>query len=120
MRWISWLGHKYENQYRADFIWKYAEENGQRAYISGNIYIIYGYGITRMVKNKILQQDNMKQETKNGFQIKGSMVHVAPACVEYGEGSNHFGSSVRSLSLHFYKRLFQDLNPLNHGSFQIP
>jgi hypothetical protein len=27
MRWISCLGRKYENQYRANFIWKYAEEN---------------------------------------------------------------------------------------------
>jgi hypothetical protein len=28
-------------------------------------------------------------------------MHVAPACARSGEGSNHFGSYVRSLSLHF-------------------
>ena len=38
--------------------------------------------------------------------IKGSPVHVAPACAGSGEGSDHFGSIVRSLSLHFCKRLF--------------
>jgi hypothetical protein len=34
---------------------------------------------------------------------------VAPACTESGEGSDHFGSYVRSLSLHFCKRLFPGL-----------
>jgi hypothetical protein len=33
-------------------------------------------------------------------------VHVAPACTGSGEGSDHFGSYVCSLSLHFCKRLF--------------
>jgi hypothetical protein len=37
---------------------------------------------------------------------KGSLVHIAPACIGYGEGSDHFGSYVRSISLHFCKRLF--------------
>jgi hypothetical protein len=36
---------------------------------------------------------------------KGSLVHVAPACVGTREGSDHFGSYVRNISLHFYKRL---------------
>jgi hypothetical protein len=40
------------------------------------------------------------------WQIKGSPVHVAPACARSGEGSNHFESYVRNLSLHFCKRLF--------------
>jgi hypothetical protein len=43
---------------------------------------------------------------------KGSPVHVAPACVGSGEGSDHFGSYARSLSLHFYKRLFPGLEPM--------
>ena len=38
--------------------------------------------------------------------IKGNLVHVAPACAGSKEGSDHFGSIVRSLSLHFCKRLF--------------
>jgi hypothetical protein len=30
-------------------------------------------------------------------------VHVAPVCIGSKEGSDHFGSYVRSLSLHYYK-----------------
>jgi hypothetical protein len=37
---------------------------------------------------------------------KGSPVRVAPACIGSGEGSDHFGSYVCILSLHFCKRLF--------------
>jgi hypothetical protein len=37
---------------------------------------------------------------------KGSRVHVATACTGSEEGSNHFGSNVRNISLHFCKRLF--------------
>jgi hypothetical protein len=40
---------------------------------------------------------------------KGSPVHVAPACVGSGEGSDHFGSDVRSHFLHFCKSLFLGL-----------
>jgi hypothetical protein len=43
---------------------------------------------------------------------KSSLVHVTPACVGYGEVSDHFGSYVHSLSLHFYKRLFSGLEPM--------
>jgi hypothetical protein len=37
---------------------------------------------------------------------KCSSVNVAPFCAWSGEGSDHFGSYVHSLSLHFCKRLF--------------
>jgi hypothetical protein len=40
---------------------------------------------------------------------KGSRVHVAPACAGSQEGSDHFETYVRNLSLHFCKRLFQVL-----------
>jgi hypothetical protein len=43
--------------------------------------------------------------------VKGSPVHVAPACAGFGEGFDHFGSYVCSLSLHFCKRLFPGLEP---------
>jgi hypothetical protein len=43
---------------------------------------------------------------KDVIYIDGSPVHVAPACVGAGEGSDHFGSYVCNLSLHFCKRLF--------------
>jgi hypothetical protein len=36
---------------------------------------------------------------------KDSPVHIAPTCA----GSDHFGSYVYSIFLHFYKRLFQGL-----------
>jgi hypothetical protein len=42
----------------------------------------------------------------NNKSRKGSPVHVAPACAESEEGSDHFGSYVCSLPLHFFKRLF--------------
>jgi hypothetical protein len=54
--------------------------------------------------------------------IKGSPVHVAPACAGSGEGSDHFRSGEGSdhfesyicnhLSLYFYKRLFLGLEPM--------
>jgi hypothetical protein len=47
---------------------------------------------------------------------KGSPVHVAPACVGYREGSDHFESYVLSLSLHFYKKLFPGLGPMTSWS----
>jgi hypothetical protein len=47
---------------------------------------------------------------------KGSPVHVAPAYAGSGEGSDHFGSYVCSLSLHFYKRLFSGLEPMTSWS----
>ncbi|XP_044323769.1 uncharacterized protein [Triticum aestivum] len=43
-------------------------------------------------------------------------VHAAPACAGSGEGSDHFGSIVRSLSLHFCKRLFPGLEPVTSWS----
>jgi hypothetical protein len=39
-------------------------------------------------------------------------VHVAPVCTGSGEGSDRFGSYVRSISLHFCKRLFLELEPM--------
>ena len=47
---------------------------------------------------------------------KGSPVHVAPACAGSGEGSDHFGSFVRIISLHFCKRLFPGLEPVTSWS----
>jgi hypothetical protein len=43
-------------------------------------------------------------------------VLVAPACAGSREGSDHFGSYVHSLSLHFYKRLFPGLEPMTSWS----
>jgi hypothetical protein len=43
-------------------------------------------------------------------------VHVAPTCAGSGEESDHFGSFVRSLSLHFCKRLFPGLEPVTSWS----
>jgi hypothetical protein len=48
--------------------------------------------------------------------IKGIPVHVAPTCAESGEGSDHFGSYVLNLSLHFCKRLFLGLEPMTSWS----
>jgi hypothetical protein len=39
-------------------------------------------------------------------------VHVAPAYAGSGEGSDHFGSYVHSISLHFCKSLFPRLEPM--------
>jgi hypothetical protein len=50
------------------------------------------------------------------FCEKGSLVHVAPACAGSREGSDHFGSYVRSLSLHFCKWLFLGLEPMTAWS----
>jgi hypothetical protein len=36
-------------------------------------------------------------------------MYVAPACAGSGEGSDHFGSYVCSISLHFCMRLFTGL-----------
>jgi hypothetical protein len=43
---------------------------------------------------------------------KGSQMHVASTCARSEEGYDHFGSYVRSLSLHFYNRLFPRLEPM--------
>jgi hypothetical protein len=50
--------------------------------------------------------------------IKGSLVHVAPACVGFG----HFGSYVRSLSLHFLDLKWSDhsLNPAQAEAIHAP
>jgi hypothetical protein len=47
---------------------------------------------------------------------RGSPMHVAPACIGFEEGSDHFGSYVRSLSLHFYKRMFPGFEPVTSWS----
>jgi hypothetical protein len=60
---------------------------------------------------QLLLWDSQKLERK-----KGSPVHVAPACAGSGEGSDHFGSYVRSLYLHFCKRLFPGLDPTTSWS----
>jgi hypothetical protein len=36
-------------------------------------------------------------------------MHIAPMCVRNGKESDHFGSYVRSLSLHFCKMLTKKL-----------
>jgi hypothetical protein len=43
-------------------------------------------------------------------------VHVAPAYAWSGEGSDHFGSFIRSLALHFCKRLFSGLESVTSWS----
>jgi hypothetical protein len=50
------------------------------------------------------------------FCEKGSPVRVAPACARSGEGSNHFGSYVRSFSLYFCKWLLLGLEPMTSWS----
>jgi hypothetical protein len=45
--------------------------------------------------------------------LKGSPVHVAPTCAGSREWSNHFGSYVYRLSVHFYNRLFPGLEPVS-------
>jgi hypothetical protein len=47
---------------------------------------------------------------------KGSPVHIAPACAGSGEGSDHFGSYVCNISLHFCKKLFPRLEPMTSWS----
>jgi hypothetical protein len=47
---------------------------------------------------------------------RASMVHVAPACARSMEGSDCFGYNVRSLSLHFCKRLVLGLEPMTSWS----
>jgi hypothetical protein len=47
-------------------------------------------------------------------------MHVAPACVGSEEGSNHFGSYVRNIFLHFCKRLFPGLEPMTSWSQGMP
>jgi hypothetical protein len=43
-------------------------------------------------------------------------VHIAPAYAESGEGSDHFGSYVCSLSLYFCTRLFPAHEPMTSWS----
>jgi hypothetical protein len=43
-------------------------------------------------------------------------VYVAPACAGFREGFDHCGSYVRSLSLHFCKRLFLGLELMTSWS----
>jgi hypothetical protein len=48
--------------------------------------------------------------------LKGSPMHVASAYAGSGEGSDHFRSYVRTISLHFYKRLFLGFEPMTSWS----
>jgi hypothetical protein len=43
-------------------------------------------------------------------------VHISPTCAESGEGSDHFESYERNLSLHFCKRLFPGHEPMTSWS----
>jgi hypothetical protein len=43
-------------------------------------------------------------------------MHVAPSCVGSREGSDHFGSYLHNLPLHFCKRLFSTLEPITSWS----
>jgi hypothetical protein len=47
--------------------------------------------------------------TSSMHMLMGSPVHVAPACARSGEWSDHFGSYVHNISLHFCKSCFQEL-----------
>jgi hypothetical protein len=47
---------------------------------------------------------------------KGSPVCVAPTCAGSGKWSNHFGSYVCSIFLHFCKMLFPGLEPMTSWS----
>jgi hypothetical protein len=47
---------------------------------------------------------------------KGSPINVVPACARSEEGSDHFVSHVRILSLHFCKRLFPGLELMTSWS----
>jgi hypothetical protein len=47
---------------------------------------------------------------------KGSLVHIAPACVGSGERSDHFESYVHSRSLYFCKMLLPGLEHMTSWS----
>jgi hypothetical protein len=46
-----------------------------------------------------LLEQNIRSRRQEKYKSKGSLVHVTPACTGSGEGSDHFGSYVDSLSL---------------------
>jgi hypothetical protein len=48
---------------------------------------------------------------------KGSPLHVGPTCIGSREGSDHFGSYARSLSLNFCKRLFPGVELMTSWQF---
>jgi hypothetical protein len=48
--------------------------------------------------------------------FEGSPVHVAPAWARSEEGSDHFESYIRSISLHFCKRMFLGLEHMTSWS----
>jgi hypothetical protein len=56
--------------------------------------------------SKVPNPHNLKNVSNPHETKKGSPVDVPPACARSGEGSDHFWSYVRSLSLHFCERLF--------------
>jgi hypothetical protein len=65
----------------------------------------------RFVNLSVLKQDlqHFYAVFSVAFSIKDSSVHIAPVCTGPRGGSGHFGSYVRSLSLHFCRRLFPGL-----------
>ena len=64
----------------------------------------------------IVGEGEKEDKWQHKYDKKGNLVHVAPACAGSREGSDHFGSIVRSLSLHFCKRLFPGLEPMTSWS----
>jgi hypothetical protein len=56
--------------------------------------------------SKVPNPHNLKNVSNPHETKKGSPVDVPPACARSREGSDHFWSYVRSLSLHFCERLF--------------
>jgi hypothetical protein len=105
-------------------MWEALVEHAKTCVLSGKYYIYYsdGTGTVGAIFNNIYAfcglisdeqfysseglDDNQKVSIYIRNCIEGSLVHVAPACAGSGEGSDHFGSYVRSLYLHFCKRLF--------------
>ena len=74
----------------------------------------------RMIRSgeHLLEKEYPRGLEGKGRRVKkrGSPVHVAPACAGSGEGSDHLGLFVRSLSLHFCKRLVPGLEPVTSWS----
>jgi hypothetical protein len=115
-------------------MWEALVEHAKTCVLSGKYYIYYsdGTGTVGAIFNNIYAfcglisdeqfysseglDDNQKVSIYIRNCIKGSLVHVAPACAGSGEGSDHFGSYVRNISLHFCKRLFPGLELMTSWS----
>lgn len=63
-------------------------------------------------ENKRIIQKTKRKRFEDNKAKKGSLVNVAPACTGSEERSDHIGSIVCSLFLHFFKRLFLGLDPV--------